>query len=191
MVGSGWKETFWKESHPSKNKQENCITINSSGQWSSTACTEKHPFICMVKSSDDFCARRERRYAGKTVEVEDIFTATWEDCGKACMKNPLCEYWNWKYSSNNELKLCVLKETGKLEVDTNWFSGSKSCPEARCSAIDGQGSCCTNKNPCFHGQGDCDVDSNCVGTLKCQARGVGNSHEFHYDGHAWECCEDP
>ena len=49
----------------------------------------------------------------------------------------------------------------------------------------------TNKKTCFHGPDDCDVDSNCVGTLKWQANGGGNCNEFYSEGpDAIECCED-
>ena len=40
-------------------------------------------------------------------------------------------------------------------------------------------SCCSNKNPCSKGKGDCDSDSDCKGNLIC---GIDNCHtEFPHD----------
>ena len=51
-------------------------------------------------------------------------------------------------------------------------------------------SCCTHTEPCDAGGGDCDRDSDCLGSLKC---GNNNCHsDFATDGSNWntiaDCC---
>ena len=51
-------------------------------------------------------------------------------------------------------------------------------------------SCCAHDNPCYEGGGDCDRDSDCIGSLKCGNNNCRN--EFSSDGSNWssaaDCC---
>ena len=51
-------------------------------------------------------------------------------------------------------------------------------------------SCCAHDDPCHEGGGDCDQDSDCIGSLKCGNNNCRN--EFSSDGSNWssaaDCC---
>ena len=51
-------------------------------------------------------------------------------------------------------------------------------------------SCCAHDDPCHEGGGDCDSDSDCIGSLKCGNNNCRN--EFSSDGSNWssaaDCC---
>ena len=53
-------------------------------------------------------------------------------------------------------------------------------------------SCCTSSNPCGEGEGDCDSDEDCMGSLKC---GQGSGHDDNCDNTLgfpgdYDCCYD-
>ena len=48
--------------------------------------------------------------------------------------------------------------------------------------------CCTQQNPCAKGEGDCDLDHDCLGDLVC---GEDNCHaELGFPWNA-DCCKEP
>ena len=54
-------------------------------------------------------------------------------------------------------------------------------------------SCCTSSNPCGAGEGDCDSDAHCRGSLKC---GEGNGLDDNCDTSLgfpanYDCCYEP
>ena len=57
-----------------------------------------------------------------------------------------------------------------------------------CHNGDGGGSCCTPSNQCGEKEGDCDIDEDCFGKLKCGTDNCDSSLGFtkHTD-----CCYDP
>ena len=56
----------------------------------------------------------------------------------------------------------------------------------RCNGIDG--GCCTEANPCVEGDGDCDNDKQCVGSLVCGRHNCGGKAPFD---NADDCCMRP
>ena len=56
-----------------------------------------------------------------------------------------------------------------------------------CHDSSGGGTCCTSENKCGVGEGDCDKDADCHGTLKC---GVDNCDTRHFPV-GWDCCYAP
>ena len=49
--------------------------------------------------------------------------------------------------------------------------------------------CCTKLNPCEHGEGDCDTDEQCAGSLKCGTNNCMIGVGFSRDN--FDCCEKP
>jgi len=66
--------------------------------------------------------------------------------------------------------------------------------EGRCS---GGNSCCTSKNKCEKGEGDCDRDTDCKGGLKCGVNNcrLGQLTNIRDSASSWDltddCCFDP
>ena len=51
----------------------------------------------------------------------------------------------------------------------------------------GTNNCCTASNLCGNGEGDCDSDAGCLGSLKCGSNNCDTSLGF---GSTWDCCYD-
>ena len=65
------------------------------------------------------------------------------------------------------------------------------CYDPKCATGSGGTACCTSSNQCGEGEGDCDSDIECIGSLKCgQGNGFddncGSGFPYNYD-----CCYDP
>ena len=110
---------------------------------------------------------------------------------------------------------CGAKE-GDCDTDDECISGLK-CGQDNCDTAlgfpanydccydpdpcaDGTGgtSCCTSSNPCEAGYGDCDIDDDCIGTLKCgQGNGLDNNCDSSLGfalvdfGWDYDCCYEP
>ena len=62
-------------------------------------------------------------------------------------------------------------------------------PGARCDPMENDNNCCTLKNKCLVGQGDCDRDDQCAESLVC---GSNNCRRWSPDAIGnFDCCEDP
>ena len=71
------------------------------------------------------------------------------------------------------------------DLGTNPYS---SCPRSPVVAGLSEG-CCSRDSPCGPGEGDCDVDGDCRGGLRC---GTSNCARFRPDNyHRADCCYDP
>ena len=56
----------------------------------------------------------------------------------------------------------------------------------RCTAADWSYSCCTSANPCGLGQGDCNSNDECGGTLTCGSNNCLN--DFGFGDSGLDCC---
>ena len=59
-----------------------------------------------------------------------------------------------------------------------------SCP-SNCSPYSNNWSCCSSSHPCSEGEGDCDRDSDCSGSLVC------GSNNCNGGSSGLDCCEQP
>ena len=58
----------------------------------------------------------------------------------------------------------------------------------RCTAADWSYSCCTSAKPCSLGQGDCNSNDECGGTLTCGSNNCLN--DFGFGDSGLDCCID-
>jgi len=66
--------------------------------------------------------------------------------------------------------------------------GTSLCSDDRgCDDGSGGWECCTPSNPCGIGEGDCDYDSDCSGSLICGHDSACNHGYAYYDS-SWDCC---
>ena len=71
--------------------------------------------------------------------------------------------------------------------DAEISSISNDLAEAtRCTAADWKYSCCTSANPCSLGQGDCNSNDECGGTLTCGSNNCLN--DFGFGDSGLDCC---
>ena len=84
------------------------------------------------------------------------------------------------------LLMCIaLLATSGLQKSISWAQ------DTRCNGSPSTDwSCCAHDDPCHEGGGDCDRDSDCIGSLKCGNNNCRN--EFSSDGSNWssaaDCC---
>ena len=64
-----------------------------------------------------------------------------------------------------------------------------AAPTPGCNASKNDKNCCKSSNPCSIGEGDCDKDSHCAGSLVC---GKNNCKQFNnaWSDASFDCCED-
>jgi hypothetical protein len=79
--------------------------------------------------------------------------------------------------------------------DTIWLNWQKiiEAYSLDCSNGSGGANCCTSSNQCGEGEGDCDSDAECIGSLKC---GQGNGLNDNCDNSLgfpanYDCCYEP
>ena len=88
--------------------------------------------------------------------------------------------------SHRDLLMCIaLLATSGLQ------QGISGARDTRCNGSPSTDwSCCAHDDPCYEGGGDCDRDSDCIGSLKCGNNNCRN--EFSSDGSNWssaaDCC---
>ena len=88
--------------------------------------------------------------------------------------------------SHRDLLMCIaLLATSGLQ------QGISGARDTRCNGSPSTDwSCCAHDAPCYEGGGDCDRDSDCIGSLKCGNNNCRN--EFSSDGSNWssaaDCC---
>ena len=88
--------------------------------------------------------------------------------------------------AHRDLLMCIaLLATSVLQ------QGISGAQDTRCNGSPSTDwSCCDHDNPCNEGGGDCDRDSDCIGSLKCGNNNCRN--EFSSDGSNWssaaDCC---
>ena len=88
--------------------------------------------------------------------------------------------------SHRDLLMCIA-----LLVSSGLQQSISATRDTRCNGSPSTDwSCCAHDAPCYEGGGDCDRDSDCIGSLKCGNNNCRN--EFSSDGSNWssaaDCC---
>lgn len=83
---------------------------------------------------------------------------SWGSCSRTC---------DW--GTHTRYRDCnVAKYGGSTSICTSGGSETQDCYERECPRCTGHDNgCCTASNPCKHGEGDCDSNDDCSGSLTC------------------------
>ena len=122
------------------------------------------------------------------------------DKGKCCNSKEPCEEGEGNCENNSECKeglVCGINNCKQFSLSFHekddccekpLTSSTTFLPKARCQGrnVD-KGKCCSTGNPCEEGEGDCENDSECSGSLVC---GINNCKQFGQFFHSKDdCCE--
>jgi len=115
-----------------------------------------------------------------------------EACRARCEHDPGCGFFSfWEKEIPDDVGCTLFGETalfGKANETFAFITGPSACPEEteQPKGCQGGNGCCSLELPCGLGEGDCDSNEDCEGSLKC---GIDNCQgPFFTDGQ--DCCSD-